>query len=136
MLQMRFFSGQSRVLLLCRILLALSWIYQGAVPKIVCRSSGEIELIGHVIPLYQWACMAVTWMGVAEIGFGLLILVSRGGWVFWCNIVTLTGLLLYVALFEPAMFALPFNPLTLNLSLITLSVIALLELGKIKPEQA
>ncbi len=133
---MRLFSAQSRVLLLCRAMLAFSWIYQGAVPKILCRSSGEIELIGHIIPLYQWACLAVTWMGVAEIVFGLLLLLSRGSWLLWFNIVTLSGLLLYVALLEPGMFTLPFNPLTLNLSLITLSVIGLVELKKSKPDHA
>ena len=129
---MRVFSSQTPVLLICRAALAFSWIYQGAVPKIACQSSGETELLGHIIPLYQWVCEAVFWIGVAEILFGLLLLVAFRAWVFWLNIVALNGLLLFVAIFEPAMFALPFNPLTLNFSLIALSVVALLELKKLK----
>ncbi len=45
-------------------------------PKIVCQSRGEIDLLGHLIPVYQWACEAVLWIGAAEILFGLLLLVA------------------------------------------------------------
>lgn len=123
-------KGQSPALLLARFALAFSWIYQGAVPKLACRSAGEIELLGHMIPVYEWACLAVSWMGVGEILFGLLLLVAARGWLFWLNIVTLVMLLLYVALFEPAMLTLPFNPLTLNAALVALTLIAISELKK------
>jgi len=129
---MRLFQNESPALLLCRVALAFSWVYQGAVPKIVCRSRGEIDLITHLIPFQEWACTAVVWIGVAEIAYGLLLLVATRGWVFWLNMAALTGLLLFVALLEPAMFTLPFNPLTLNLSLIALSLIAVMEIKKIK----
>lgn len=129
---MRVFSKETPTLLLSRIALAFSWIYQGAVPKIVCQSRGEIDLLGHVIPVYQWVCEAIFWIGAGEIAFGLLLLFAAWSWLFWLNIVALTGLLLFVLLFEPAMFTLPFNPLTLNISLIALSVIALIEIHKNK----
>lgn len=129
---MRLFQNESPILMLCRIALAFSWVYQGAVPKIVCRSSGEIDLLTHLIPLQELACIAVVWIGVAEIAFGLFLLVATSGWVFRLNMAALTGLLLFVALFEPAMFTLPFNPLTLNLSLIALSLIAVMEIKKLK----
>lgn len=127
---MRLFLRGTPVLLLCRIALAFSWIYQGAVPKIACMSKGEIDLLGHVIPVYQWACEAVLWMGIAEILFGVFLLVTPWRLVFWLNVVALIGLLGFVALFEPTMFTLPFNPLTLNVALIALSVIAAGELKK------
>ena len=125
----RFLRG-TPVLLICRVALAFSWIYQGAVPKIVCQSKGEIDLLGHVIPIYQWVCEAVLWMGIVEILFGLFLLVTRWRMVFWFNVVALIGLLGFVVLFEPTMFTLPFNPLTLNVALIALSVIAAGELKK------
>ncbi|TLU54514.1 MAG: hypothetical protein FDX02_04635 [Chlorobium sp.] len=129
---MTLISRETPVLLLCRAALSFSWMYQGAVPKIVCRSGGEIELIGHIIPDYQWACQAVFWMGVAEILFGLFLLVTRWRGAFWINVAALIGLLFFVALFEPTMFTLPFNPLTLNVALIALSVIAA---GELKTSQ-
>lgn len=129
---MRFFPGQTPILLICRAALAFSWVYQGAVPKIVCQSRGEIDLLGHLIPVYQWVCLAVTWIGAAEIIFGLFLLVARWRWVFWLNIATLTSLLIFVIMFEPNMLTLPFNPLTLNFSLIAISLITLMELQKNK----
>ena len=129
---MRLFQKESPILLLCRVVLAFSWVYQGAVPKIIYRSRGEIDLLTHIIPLKELVCTAVVWIGVAEIAYGLLLLVATRDWVFWLNMVALTALLLFVALFEPAMFTLPFNPLTLNLSLIALSLIAVMEIKKIK----
>lgn len=78
--------------------------------------------------MYQWACQAVFWMGVGEILFGIVLLFTRWSWVFWLNVAALMALLCFVALFEPTMFTLPFNPLTLNVSLIALSVIAAVEL--------
>jgi DoxX-like family len=129
---MRFLLNQTPALLTCRAALAFSWIYQGAIPKISCQSRGETDLLRHLIPVYQVACEAVFWLGAAEILFGLLLLVAAWQWVFWLNMTALIGLLLFVALFEPAVFVLPFNPLTLNVSLIALSVIALLELKKLK----
>ncbi|MBM3422109.1 MAG: DoxX-like family protein [Chlorobi bacterium] len=119
-------------LLISRMALSFSWIYQGAVPKLACRSSGEIDLLGHVIPVYEWACMAVGWMGAGEIIFGLILLFTRRIWVYRFNIVALTALLVYVLIFEPDLFTEPFNPLTLNVSLIGLSLIAILELKKLK----
>ncbi len=129
---MAFMSAESSVLILCRVALAFSWIYQGAVPKLYCMSSGEVELLGHIIPVYRWACIAVSWMGAGEIVFGLYLLVARRNWVFWFNIVTLCMLLLFVGIFEPGMLTLPFNPLTLNVALIALSLIAILELNNTK----
>jgi MFS family permease len=127
---MRLFLRGTPVLLICRVALAFSWVYQGTVPKIACMSKGEIDLLGHVIPVYQWACEAVLWIGIAEIIFGLFLLLTRWRWVFWLNVVALIGLLCFVALFEPTMFTLPFNPLTLNVALIALSMIAAGELKK------
>lgn len=127
---MGFFLNQTPTLLICRVVLAFSWIYQGVVPKIVCQSRGEIDLLGHLIPVYQWVCEALFWIGAGEILFGLLLLVAVWKWAFWLNMIALTGLLMYVLLFEPAMFTLPFNPLTLNMSLLALSVIAIIEMNK------
>jgi thiamine transporter ThiT len=125
---MRLFSGHSPILLVSRVALAFSWIYQGLVPKIVCRSPGEIRLLEPVVPVFQLACTLVEWMGYGELLFGVLLLVLQKRWVFHLNILLLLVLLAYVALVEPGMFTLPFNPLTLNVALIALSLVALIEL--------
>lgn len=120
----------SSVLLTARVVLAFSWIYQGAVPKVICRSPGEIELLQHVIRIEELACRMLVWMGYGEIVFGLILLFTTRAWVFMLNVFALVVLLGYVAAFQPELFALPFNPLIMNVSLIGMSLIAYTELRK------
>ncbi|HWR01867.1 MAG TPA: DoxX-like family protein [Chlorobaculum sp.] len=124
------FSRQAPALFICRIVLAFAWIYQGLVPKLVCKSPGEVSLLAPVAPVFQLACTLITYMGYGEIVFGLAILVLAKRWMFQLNIVALVVLSVYVAIVEPVMFTLPFNPLTLNAALVALSLIALQELNK------
>lgn len=123
-------KGESVSLILARIALAFSWIYQGAVPKLACMSIGEIELVGFVIKTYELACTMVVWMGYGEILFGAVLLFTRQRWVFMMNSVFLTLLVVYVAVADPGLLVLPFNPLTLNVALVALSAVAFLELKK------
>ncbi|NTU58435.1 MAG: hypothetical protein HGB00_05885 [Chlorobiaceae bacterium] len=127
---MNLFSPQAPTLLICRISIAFAWIYQGLVPKIVCKSPGEVDLLAPVTPVFQIACNLITYMGYGEILFGMAILIVAKRWMFQLNIVVLVMLLGYVAFVEPSMFTLPFNPFTLNVSLIGLSLIALQDLKK------
>jgi hypothetical protein len=127
---MNFIDRKNPVLAISRIALAFAWIYQGLVPKIVCRSPGEVNLIAPVAPVYRIACSLITYMGYGEILFGALLLLVGTTWMFRLNIAVLVVLLGWVAVVEPGMFTLPFNPLTLNASLIGLSLIALHETKK------
>jgi hypothetical protein len=127
---MNLFSRQAPALLISRIVIAFAWIYQGLVPKIVCKSPGEVNLVAPIAPVYQIACNLITYMGYGEILFGLAILLLAKRWMFQFNIAVLVLLLGYVALIEPGMFTLPFNPLTLNAALVGLSLIALGEMKK------
>lgn len=126
------FKDNPPVLLIARLVLAFSWIYQGAVPKIICRSPEEIELLEHVIEANELACAMITWMGYGEIVFGTVLLFTGRAWVFLLNVFALLILLTYVAVFQPGLFTLSFNPLILNVSLIGMSLVAYSELRKKK----
>ena len=128
----KLFKDNTPALLIARFVLAFSWIYQGAVPKVICRSPEEIELLEHVIKSNELACTMVVWMGYGEIVFGTVLLFTGRSWVFLLNVFALLILLVYVAVFQPDLFALPFNPLILNVSLIGISLIAYSELRKNK----
>lgn len=125
------FQRQTRILLISRIALAFSWIYQGVVPKIVCLSTGEVSLLAPVAPVFRVACSLITWMGYGEVLFGIVLLLTGARWVFGLNIAILVMLLGWVAAVQPGLFTQPFNPLTLNAALIGLSLIAMHELKKI-----
>ncbi len=127
---MKWFKDSSPILVISRIVLAFSWIYQGAVPKVICRSPGEIQLLEYVVSSNELACSMVVWMGYGEMVFGAFLLVTKRGSVFLLNVFALSALLVYVAVFEPELLTLPFNPLILNVSLIGMSMIAFIELKK------
>jgi hypothetical protein len=126
---MNLFSSQSPVLLVSRIALAFVWIYQGIVPKLVCQSPVELGLLSHLGPLYGFLCSV---MGYGEMLFGLLLLVSPWRWPFILNILAMVGLFVYVSLTDPRLLVQPFNPVTLNMALIALSIASLSSMGKHK----
>jgi hypothetical protein len=121
------FARQSPVLLVSRIALAFVWIYQGVVPKLVCQSPVELGLLEHLGPLFGFLCSV---MGYGEVLFGLLLLLTPWRWPFVLNIVAMLGLLVYVSLTEPRLLTEPFNPVTLNVALIALSITALVSMSK------
>lgn len=126
------FTDNSFTLIIARIVLAFSWVYQGAVPKVICKSPEEIELLEHIIKTNELACSMVTWMGYGEIVFGIILLFTARGWIFLLNVLALILLLGYVVVFQPDLLTMPFNPLILNVSLIGISLIAYNELRKSK----
>ncbi|MBN1929116.1 MAG: DoxX-like family protein [Chlorobiaceae bacterium] len=124
---MNLFASQSPALLASRIALAFVWIYQGAVPKLVCQSPVELGLLSHLGPLYGFMCSV---MGYGEMAFGLLMLLTPWRWPFLLNIAAMLSLFGFVALHEPHLLVEAFNPVTLNVTVIALSIIGWLEMGK------
>jgi hypothetical protein len=69
--------------------------------------------------------------GVSEIIFGLLFFAFyRNKIIVLLNIIALTGLLGFVAIFQPQLLIEAFNPVTTNIALIGFSLIILMELKK------
>lgn len=120
------FIHQSPGLVACRVALSFVWIYQGIVPKLVCQSPIELDLLGHLGPAFGFLCSI---MGYGEILFGLLLLLTPWRWPFLLNIAAMLGLLGYVSITEPALLVQPFNPVTLNAALIALSITAYSSMG-------
>lgn len=124
---MNLFASQSPALFVSRLALAFVWLYQGAVPKLVCQSSVELGLLSHLGPLYGFMCSV---MGYGEMAFGLFLLVTPWRWPFFLNIAAMLSLLGFVALHESYLLMEAFNPVTLNVTMIALSVIAWMEMRK------
>lgn len=124
---MNTFTSQSPALLVSRIALAFVWIYQGVVPKLVCQSPIELELLAHLGPAFGFLCSI---MGYGEILFGVLLFLTPWRWPFLLNIAAMLGLLGFVSVTEPGLLIQPFNPVTLNAALIALSITAFSAMGK------
>ena len=122
---MNHYFRQSPVVLVSRIALAFVWIYQGIVPKLVCQSPIELGLLSHLGPMFGFLCSI---MGYGEMLFGVLILLSPWRWPFLLNIAAMLGLFGFVSLTEPQLLVQPFNPVTLNVALIALSITAFISM--------
>ena len=121
--------AQSRNLTVINILatvsLALVWFYQGLVPKILFPDAGEAQLF-EAATSFDAQPYALTILGVAEMLFGLLILIFwKKRWPFMLNVVAMVPLALGGLLGDGLAFVRPFNPVSLNLSLLVLALISL-----------
>lgn len=116
-------------ILFASIALGLVWIYQGLIPKLLFTDTGEIEILKQSGLFSGNEKTVLTFIGVVEIVFGLVILFVHKKSIHIANIIGLL-LLAAAAIFSNAtIFTFPFNPFSLNVSMIALSIIAILNFG-------
>ncbi len=114
---------------LTRATLGFVWLYQGIVPKLLYPDTGELRILQGAGFSAGAARQVAAAVGVAEILFGLLFFVlsaRRLRPVYWLNMLGLLVLGAGAAFSQPAVFVAPFNPLTLNVALMTLAAVGLL----------
>ena len=118
-------SRQSALLhALATFTLALVWIYQGAVPKLLMRDANEAAmLIGAGVPtVLVWIALVI--LGAGEVLMGLLTLVlSRRRWVFGLTIALMALATITVAWNSPYYLTTAFNAVTLNLLMAAMAVV-------------
>jgi hypothetical protein len=115
---------QALVHAVTRSVLALVWIYQGLVPKLLAPEHGELAILrstgffaGHEGPVLQL-------LAAAEIVLGLLILAQPAlRWPLGATLLVLPGLLVAALVAAPGTFLAPFNPPTLILAMWALALI-------------
>jgi hypothetical protein len=109
---------------LATVTLALVWIYQGAVPKLLMRDANEAAmLIDTGVPtVFVW--IALVLLGAGEILLGLLTLaLSRRRWVFGLTVALMALATISVAWNSPYYLTTAFNALTLNLLMAAMAVV-------------
>jgi uncharacterized membrane protein YphA (DoxX/SURF4 family) len=103
-----------------RLAIATIWIWHGLVPKLLYRQIDEKTMLVQAgLP-----AELLPWIGLFEILFGLLIIY---GWswrsLFLANLAFMVLATLAVAMNSPDYLKAAFNPVTLNLSVIALSIV-------------
>jgi hypothetical protein len=102
-----------------RTTIAMVWVWHGLVPKLLLSNVDERAMLGQAgVPLV-W----LPWIGAAEIAFGVLLLCTWN----WRAILIVNAALMVLATVmvsvrSPAYLGAAFNPVTLNLSVLALSV--------------
>lgn len=110
------------------IILGLVWIYQGLIPKILFSYTGELEILkqSEIFKGYEKIVMII--IGLAEILFGLIVLFIHKKLIHFISIVALLFLTIGAIFNNAEIFTKPFNPFSLNILMITLSIITILNI--------
>lgn len=108
-----------------RVTLALLWIYQGLVPKLLVPDSGELTLakatVGEAL-----ARPCVIGAGVGEIAIGVaLLLLSRSRVLVWASAVIVSMLTIAGTIATPHIAVTPFNSISLTVAMLALGAIML-----------
>lgn len=110
-----------------QLVLAAIWIYQGVVPKLLFPHTGELDLLQASGLFPGWEASAVILVGLAEFVIGCLFLIFHAEKrLHYLNIAVLLLLGLGAWLTQSELFISPFNPVSLTLAMIALSLISIL----------
>ena len=112
--------------------LAVLWIYQGLIPKILFPAVDELG----IWQLQGFSEAAALWLmrcsGTVEMIFGGLFLIcTQTKWLHLLNMAGMVALSLLIVVLKPSYFIQAFNPFVMNLAMAMLSIIAL-QLLKLK----
>jgi hypothetical protein len=114
--------------LLSNATLGIIWIYQGLIPKLLYSDTGEIEILKQSGLFTGNEKSVLTVIGWVEILFGFIILFVHRKPVHIINIIALLLLSTATIFSNAIIFTFPFNPFSLNISMISISLIALLNI--------
>lgn len=119
--------SRSLIFLLCSFVLAFTWIYQGLVPKLLFQDSGELALFMATGWFQGNESLILYILGSAQVlvGIGFLFWSDRR-WLHYLSIVALLGLGIGSLIQTTSIYAAPFNPATLTIAMVALSLIILL----------
>ncbi|MGE7884611.1 DoxX-like family protein [Bacillus sp. NPDC094077] len=105
-------------------LFAFVWIYQGIVPKIIFSHPEEVKMLSILIGSNESSIFILKIVGLLEIIWGVMwLLPLQKRKLFILHIGMLIGLTIVAGFTNIASFTQPFNPITLNLLLIGLSIV-------------
>lgn len=116
------------ILLSIHFSLAILWIYQGLVPKIIAKSIDEQRFWTIFSLPEQMMFFLINLVGAAEILFGLCFLVLKNKLLIllhYLNLFAMLGFSILVLLVYPLYFSAAFNPFVMNVAMATLSIVAI-----------
>ncbi|GAB6615008.1 MULTISPECIES: DoxX-like family protein [Bacillus] len=105
-------------------LFAFVWMYQGIVPKLVFTHSEEVKMLSVMIGSTEHSIFVLKIIGLLEIIFGVIwLLPFQKRKVFIVHIFMLIALTIAAGFTNIVSFTEPFNPITLNVLLMGLSIV-------------
>ena len=113
--------------LIARTGVAVVWLYQGVVPKLVFKHADELSLLHAAgVPVSAARPVLIT-IGWGEVVVGLvLIFFWRTRWPLWFTLLSMPVAVLVVATSSSRFLTAPFNPVSMNLAMFLLAAVTLL----------
>lgn len=106
--------------------LAILWIYQGLIPKIIFKANDERRIWMLQGFNEHTALSLMQYSGAIEIIFGALFLTGyKTLALHYLNIVGMLGLSFLILLVDPHYFTQAFNPFVMNIAMLALSLTAI-----------
>ena len=116
-----------RVHSVARIALAVVWIYQGLVPKLLFPNLGEITITLSTGVGDESAPLVVLLMGIGEVLLGLALLgFWRARWLLAFQAALPVLLPLGFIIWNPSIFVAPFNPTVIAICMVALGAVGLI----------
>jgi uncharacterized membrane protein YphA (DoxX/SURF4 family) len=113
-----------------RLGLALVFVYQGLVPKLIARHADEIAMLRDVGVGDEIGRRAMTALGVSELAFAAALLFAwHRRWPAFACLGSMLLATVVVGLNSPRYFEAAFNPVSLNVAVACLAAIDLLVVG-------
>lgn len=113
--------------LIARVALALVWLYQGVMPKLLHPHADELAMIQQGGVSAANAPLVAQVIGEGEVVFGLAMLIFyRQRWQFLLTLALMVVATASVAFHSPQFLAAAFNPVSLNLLMAALALVGLL----------
>lgn len=110
---------------LARLTIIFIWFYQGIVPKLLTLNADEVTMMTASGTPSNLVATAIRLLGILEIIFGVgLLIMWNKRWILLLNIPLMIIALLGVMFTAPDYLSAAFNPITLNVSVIILTLIA------------
>ena len=109
-----------------RSAIAFVWLYHGLVPKLLGPHRDEIAMNQALGLGREAAVVMATTAGIAEILMAIAVVVFwRERWPMILTIIAMVGLLVYSLVLTPDLALGAFNPVTINVCVIALALVAL-----------
>jgi hypothetical protein len=116
-----------------RLAIAAVWIWHGLIPKLVYRDVGEQTMLAQA----GVSLRLLPWIGGLEILIGLFILYAwQWRAAFAANIALMVLAAIAVAINSPLYLTAAFNPVSLNLAVVALSIIGWIASGSLPSARA
>ncbi|MGJ8670322.1 MAG: DoxX-like family protein [Oceanococcus sp.] len=113
---------------ICRISIAFVWLYHGLVPKLLGPHEDELVMNMSLGLSLESATQLSVVAGAFEVLFAVIVLTLwRHRWPLIFTVASMVGLLVFVVVWSPALLVGAFNPVTTNLCVLALAMVALKE---------